>query len=771
MRRRDTGPQPLGSGRPAARFLTIGALLSVIYALNLLGESSAYIYTVVTLGSVVAIAAGAWRNRPAPRLAWWLLLPIGALFAGGIAVRGSTGQDVDLGRSTIAPDLLTVPGYLLFAGMLVLLIRARQAGRSDGVAIDATMFALASFVLFYIGLIEPVLADSSYGIVSQITFSIYPPLSAFLVLLAARLAFTPGHRSPTLTYFLLGMMSIFVGDVMQFLTETRTAVAPLNLVDLPYALAYCFIAAALLHPSVRRIAGERQDHAPSMRHMRTALVGLSLLLPCGLLLLWHPGSRVEQLAVGTLTVVLTGLGTVRLNVATQAQARSEARFAHRATHDALTGLPNRELLLEHIREAMDAPDITRGFGVILLDLDRFKLVNDTLGHVSGDRLLLACAERVNSAASSMGVTGRISGDEFVVLVKGADRAAVLDIAEQIRRSFEAPIDIGHPIYLTASIGVAHTTERIEDAADLLREADTAVYRSKDGGRNRITMFEAEMLEVDERRVELEHALRLALGAGELEVYYQPIVSIGTGRIEGFEALSRWQTPTGWVPPIEFVTVAEESGLIDQLGTWILRESCRQLSRWRSQPEFGHATVSVNLSARQLGPGLVALLDDTLRSTGLPGEALWLELTESMMVNDSSELHELLSEVRALGVRFSLDDFGTGFSSLSYLRRYPLDRLKIDRSFVTGLTRATVAGSLADAIVGIGKSLRLGTVAEGVETVEETLAVWSAGCTLAQGYYFAKPMPATEIPFSIAKVFRAWEELSISAPQLTAVVPS
>ena len=770
MRHRDQDVRTFRSGRPARTFLIVATTVSVVYAFDLTGAASAYLAPLVTLASVVAISVGAWRNRPAPLFAWWLLLPISILFAAGISVRETTGQNVDLERSTILPDLLTVPGYLLFAVMLLVLIRSRQAGRSEGVGLDATMFALASFVVFYIGLIDPVLANGEYGAVAQVTFSIYPPLSAFLVLLAARLAFTPGPRSITLTYFLLGMVSLFVGDVAQFLAETHTAVPPLNLLDLPYALAYSFIAAALLHPSIRRVAVERADHSPSLRHVRAAVVSTSLLLPCVLLLLWHPGSATEQLAVGALTVVLTALGTMRLIVATQAQARSEARFAHRATHDALTSLPNRELLLEMIDAALDEPELAQGLGVILVDLDRFKLVNDTLGHVAGDRLLLECAQRVVSEVRADGIVGRISGDEFVVLLRGASLDAALAVAERLRASFTQPIDIGQPIYLTVSIGLSHTMVRIADPADLLREADTAVYRSKDKGRNRVTVFEREMLEVDERRVELEHALRLALGAGELEVYYQPIVSIETGRVEGFEALSRWQTANGWIPPSEFVSIAEDSGLISQLGSWILRESCRQLSRWRTQPEFHHATVSVNLSARQLGPGLVALVDETLRATGLPGEALWLEITESMMLDDTTELHDILGDIRALGVRFSLDDFGTGFSSLSYLRRYPLDRLKIDRSFVTGLSPASVAGSLADAIVSIGRSLRLSTVAEGVETVDETLALWSLGCPLAQGYYFARPMPATEVPFSLGRIAQAWSELGLHSVVLTTVTP-
>lgn len=753
--------RPIGSGRPAQAFLLAAAVVSFTYGFGLLGEFGGLLAPLVTLASITAIGFAIRRNRPRPRFAWSLMFPISALFAIGISLRDATGQTGSLARSTVLPDIVTVPGYLLFGLMLVLLIRSRQSGRGQGVGLDATMFALASLVVFYIVLIEPVVSTSVYTTTQQITFSLYPPLSAFLVLLAARLAFTPGERSRSITYFLLAMSSLFVGDVVQLLAETDTATLPWNLIDVPYLFAYAFMAASYLHPSIQQVSVQRSDRAPALQKFRNAVVSTAILLPCVLLLLWHPGTRVEQFLVGSLAVVLAGLGAFRLSVATHAQARSEARFAHRATHDPLTDLPNRELLLDRIAEYQLHRDIVeQGIGVILVDIDRFKLVNDTLGHVAGDRLLQQCAQRVREATGDSGIVGRISGDEFLVLTRGAPLAAVSELAERIRTSFAEPIDIGQQIYLTASIGLAHTTTVLDDPADLLREADTAVYRSKDKGRNVVTTFEQQMLEVDERRVELEHALRLALGAGELEVYYQPIVSIETGRVEGFEALSRWQTPGGWVPPVEFVAIAEDSGLIDQLGSWVLRESCRQIGKWRALPELRHASVSVNLSARQIGPELVALIDDTLQSAGVPGEALWLEITESLMVEESTELHEMLDAIRSLGVRFSLDDFGTGFSSLSYLRRFPLDRLKIDRSFVTGLAIENVAGSLADAIVGIGHSLRISTVAEGVETVDELLALHSLGCPLIQGYFFAKPMPPREVPFAIPRIEQTWVALGI-----------
>jgi diguanylate cyclase (GGDEF)-like protein len=744
-----------------ARFAVASGLATAIYAFNLLGDASELIYTPLMLAAVGAIGMGLWKNQPKPRFAWSLMFPISFLFAAGIAVREATGQNVDIGRSTIAPDLLTVPGYLLFGLMLVSLIRSRQAGRFNGLLLDGAMFGAGSLLIFYVLLIQPVLDNGDYSLVARVTFSIYPPLSASLVLLAARLAFTPGHRSVTLRYFLLGIVMILVGDVTQFLAETQTVVFPLNTTDIPYLLAYTFMGAAYLHPSIRRVANDEVDHAPPLQTMRFALAA-SLLIPCLLLLLWRPSSRVEQTLVGGLAVALAGLGALRLIVAVRAQTLSEAKYAHRATHDALTGLPNRELLLERIEAALHSHANDLNVTVVLIDVDRFKLVNDTLGHRAGDELLLEVGRKVQAVVGTLGTVGRVSGDEFVVVLGGLSLTDSRDLAEAICSAFTAPVEAsGAEVYLTVSIGLAHTDDAARSPVDLLREADTAVYRSKEAGRNAVTVYQPEMLEVDSRRVELEHGLRHALGAGGLEVHYQPIVSLTTGAVEGFEALARWHNGEQWVPPMEFVHVAEESGLIGQLGTWILRESCRQIARWRTIPELAHATVSVNLSARQLTPDLVGLVDDTLTASGLPGEALWLEITESMMVQDSDDLQSLITDIHGIGVRLSLDDFGTGFSSLSYLRSYHLDRLKIDRSFVSGLTRDEAEGSLADAIVGIGRSLRIGTVAEGIETPEEALAIQSLGCSLGQGYYFAKPMAPSQVPLALNAIRHAWDQLGLT----------
>jgi diguanylate cyclase len=748
------------TGRSARDFLVASFACSLLYAVGALGDYGEIVYSAVSVAALGATIYGIAAYRPRPLYAWMLLPATGLLFTVGNAVREGTGQNGDLERSTLLPDLFTAPGYLLFAAMLVMVIRARQAGRSEGLGLDALMFALASMTLFYVGLIAPVLHGSEFSRTAQISFSIYPPFSAFLALLAARLAFIPGRRPETLQYFLLGMLSLFVGDVVQFLAETGQYTPPANLIDLPYALAFSCIGASLLHPSVRRVAQTETEHGPSLATLRNALVMVALVLPASLLFFWSTESTVEKLMVGGMAGTLTLAGSIRLLVATRAQARSEQLFAYRATHDVLTDLPNRELLLEEVARAAECVVQGRGIAVVLLDVDRFRLINDTLGHKAGDVLLRSIAGRATEIVGDRGLVARISGDEVTVLLPDTSLAEALDLAEDIRRRFREPFDAGRPIYLTVSVGVTHTTGRVAEPADLLREADTAMYRAKDAGRDRVTVFDRAMLEVDVRRVELEHALRIAIGAGELEIYFQPIVRISTGRVEGFEALARWQTPTGWIPPIEFVAAAESSGLIDDLGRWALIESCRNLSRLRAVPELAHTSVSVNLSARQLTPELAQIVDDTLRATGLPGEALWLELTESMMVEEDEGLHALFTSIHDLGVRFSLDDFGTGFSSLSYLRRFDLDRLKIDRSFVTGLDQTSAPGSLASAIVSMGESLRIETVAEGVEDAAETMAVWSLGCDLAQGYFFARPMPTREIPQSLARIQELWSALDV-----------
>jgi diguanylate cyclase (GGDEF)-like protein/PAS domain S-box-containing protein len=427
----------------------------------------------------------------------------------------------------------------------------------------------------------------------------------------------------------------------------------------------------------------------------------------------------------------------------------EEQLAHQAFHDALTGLANRALFRDRVEHALRRlRRQRRPVAVLLLDLDGFKTVNDSLGHAFGDALLVAVADRLRLHLRPSDTASRLGGDEFAILaedlVEAGDAAVVADrILDAMREPFVVD---GKDVLATASIGVAIAETVPEDADDLLRNADVAMYTAKDRGRNRFELFKPSMHQAMLDRMDLEADLRRAIDRGEFEVYYQPTVALATGWISGMEALVRWNSPErGFVPPGMFITVAEDTGLIVRLGAWVLEEACRQAVAWKQ--EFGSdapRTMSINLSARQLqDDGLVASVAAILERTGIRPEHVVLEITESAVMADAETMIARLHELKALGVRLAIDDFGTGYSSMSYLCSFPIDILKIDRSFVTGVRTEPQKMGIVRTIVELGRILDLQTVAEGIELVEELEELRNLECDLGQGYWFARPLSVTQ----------------------------
>ncbi|HEV8298559.1 MAG TPA: EAL domain-containing protein [Acidimicrobiales bacterium] len=739
------------------RFVAVNVALAAIHSFRLLGDWSDIALSVLTIAAISAIVIGVRRNRPRPAGPWLLVAGSGVLFAIGAIFRESEGSTGNLtAHRPVLPDVFTFPGYFAFAVALIWLLQIRQRREYGvGVALDAFILAIGSFVLVWALLLDPTLSRRDVALVALVAVSIYPPVSVFLVSVAARLAFSPGQRSASHRMLLGGMVSLLVGDVIYFLVDTHVLNPPGRLVDLPYGITYALIGGAALHPSMREVARPRPAGDPTaLRRSRSLLVGAALFVPVLLLLGWSPSHLVERIVMTILVATLCSAAIARIVVAIREQSRSEARLAHLALHDPLTGLPNRVHALEFIASLLEADHGAGSVGVVFLDLDRFKLVNDSLGHPTGDRLLSAVATRLTNLTRPGDLVSRTSGDEFVIVAGGVDVAATVALGERIRAGFETPLDIGSEMVVTVSIGVAHSasTFGVDAAADLIRNADTAMYRSKDRGGNAVTTFDDPMRERVARRLALESALRRALAAGELEVHYQPIVQIETGRIEGFEALARWRTDEGWIPPVEFIPVAEESGLIIPLGAWIMGEAARQVAVWRALPGGTHLTMSVNVSARQVGSSdVVAMVRDALDRCELPGEALWFELTESTMMLDTEDTADTLRRLRALGVRSCVDDFGTGFSSLAYLQRFAIDRLKIDRSFVTAMGDDAAGLSFVSTILAISRVLGVDVVAEGVETTEQATQLLSVGCVSAQGYLFGRPASAADIEVELGRI--------------------
>ena len=416
--------------------------------------------------------------------------------------------------------------------------------------------------------------------------------------------------------------------------------------------------------------------------------------------------------------------------------RLEEQLTHQAFHDPLTGLANRALFRDRVSHALALAQ-RRGspVTVLYLDLDDFKNVNDSLGHAEGDRMLIAAAERFLACARTADTVARLGGDEFAILIEGADGSEGLP--ERIAAAMSHPFSLsGNQLRVTVSIGVASAAPG-ESADDLLRNADMAMYSAKRHGKGRSETYESRMYADIRERLDLEAALRHAIERSELILFYQPIVSLKDGGIYGMEALLRWEHPEfGRLLPQHFVPLAEETGLILQLGSWVLDEACQQLQVWHAAHPELQLSVSVNISGRQLqGEGLADALGRTLASSGVEPSSVVLEITESVLMQQTDAVLERMQQLKALGVRLAIDDFGTGYSSLSYLQRFPIDILKIAKPFVEEVGQGADRSALARAIIGLGDTLKLQTIAEGIERTEQRAALIELGCTLGQGHHF------------------------------------
>ncbi len=441
--------------------------------------------------------------------------------------------------------------------------------------------------------------------------------------------------------------------------------------------------------------------------------------------------------------------TIALHSEMADRQRAQSRLAYLASHDPLTALPNRTLFNETLgAELQKAHRRGRKLAILYLDLDNFKYVNDTLGHAAGDELLQKFASRIVNVLRVGDTIARIGGDEFALLqVDPEDAAQAGELGDRLIAAMLQPFEVGgRPVFIGASIGITLFPDDAGTAELLHRNADLAMYRAKSDGRNRCHFFDETLNEEVHRRALLEQALREPALLDQLEIVYQPQFELRTGRVSGVEALLRWHHPEhGTIPPQEFIRAAERSGLIIDIGSWVLRESCRQAVRWR-EAGLPDLIMAVNVSTLQFREGTMpCLVAEVLAETGLPGEFLELEITETGIMQDVHVAAEMLEALHRQGVGLAIDDFGTGYSSLSYLRRVPVDRLKIDRSFIKDVTLSEDAAVVAATIVQLAHSLRLQVVAEGVETRAQADFVQQTGCAFVQGFYYERPMAADKIP--------------------------
>jgi diguanylate cyclase (GGDEF)-like protein/PAS domain S-box-containing protein len=425
---------------------------------------------------------------------------------------------------------------------------------------------------------------------------------------------------------------------------------------------------------------------------------------------------------------------------------AEAQLLHDAFHDQLTGLPNRALFMDRLGRTIEHTRRREKyfFAVLFLDLDRFKVINDSLGHRVGDRLLVEIARSLHACLRAGDTVARLGGDEFVILLEDiSDIHDATRVAKRVQKTLSRPFQVDqHLVFTSASIGIVLSTVGYDTQEDVLRDADIAMYQAKMLGKAQFVIFDTSMRSQAIARLELENDLRHALARRELELHYQPIVALKDEQIIGFEALLRWQHPArGSISPMEFIPIAEETGIIFDVGEWILREACSQMRRWQTEyPGCMSMKVNVNISQRQFNqPDLFNIVKQTLEETGLDANSLNLEITENMLMDNAEEMIARLEQLRALGVGLHIDDFGTGYSSLSYLQRFPIDTLKIDFSFINRIGDNGDGAEIVRTILLLARELGIDAIAEGVETKNQLEQLRLLECEYAQGFYFAKPL--------------------------------
>ncbi|MGN9914296.1 putative bifunctional diguanylate cyclase/phosphodiesterase [Phytohabitans sp. LJ34] len=766
----------IGAPRRPWQIVLAGGLTLVLVAWPLPQAVAAPTWIVTQLVTV-GVATYALTSREAlHRSGWWVLLASCGLGLASAALHVVPSDDAAWPIALAARSALFVLG-------LILLLGVRRAQPTDQNFLDAAIVAAGLAIVAWAFLIEPWLGAQPPGAEYTGVVVCFGALDLLLLALSLRIVSNPTSRTPTMLLLAGGAGVVLAADLASIVrvgTHGLAGFQPGGLVFTAWQLCGVLVAAAALHPSYgrgyRRPEGGAEDVLPRARFVTFVVVALlapvvpvvglltSNLVPseavpalvgaaaltCGLLVLLVVRlgnfARLAVRRAGAMNVQSAAL-MVQATALQQALGEQEAlqkELAHRALHDPLTGLANRALLAERLERVL--VDAGRGpGGLLLIDLDGFKDVNDTLGHPAGDELLVRVAERLRVAASGADTVSRLGGDEFAVLLTdtGADRCRQVAscVIEAVREVYPLA---ERQVCLAASGGLLILDRERTEPAEALRDADLALYAAKEAGKNQVVEFSPRMREARLCHAQLAANLRAALAADALTVLYQPIVDLHSGQPVAMEALLRWRTADGRdVPPSKFIAVAEEIGLVVDVGAKVLRDATAQASRWHTRHDVA---VSVNVSARQLAsPAFAAEVLDVLAGRSLPPAALIVEITETVLVEAAGAAGELsqrsLATLREHGVRIAVDDFGTGYSSLAYLQRLPIDILKIDHTFTATLDSPSERdGRFVGAILGLGSSLGVPTVAEGVETPRQAALLRELGCPLAQGYHFARPCP-------------------------------
>ena len=753
MRRQRLQARRLPAGAASSfAYLAYGAAMALALIVLRATELATIPITLVGLSTAAAVFVGRRRHRPAVTFPWTLFAVASVAFIVGAGLRQA------LVGEPVAPlaDVFTLSGYACLLVAFVALLRNRRSNGSgphelvDGVIVCV---AAASAVLVFLAL--PVVEAEGWSTFT-VLLGAYPLIDVAVVFVTVLLSWTSANRALSFWLLAVTMTAMLIGDIGYAYIGTHGHVVGSPLLDLPFVLAFGCFGAAALHPSMNALSDIQPRAVQSWSFARLAVLAPVMLVPSVVVIVSR--TPTADWVCGVASAMIALLLLVRAVGAVGEHTVSQQGLRYQATHDALTGLANRARLVDRVEAFIARSERDGGrVDLLFLDLDSFKLINDTWGHQTGDQVLRTAADRLRYVADASDIVARIGGDEFVVarfVAPDQSRTGEL-LAADILDSFRVPLsETETALVATVSIGLVRSTHPAT-AEGLLRDADTAMYRAKGSGRNRCATFDSTMHDAVRRRVETELALRYAMDRREFLLYYQPIVNLETRDVVGVEALIRWAHPgMGMVSPLDFIPVAEETGLIVEIGEWVVSEALRQLNRWRLEGRED-LWVSVNVSARQLRDArLVDHVESELRRYGVPPHKLVVEITETAMMADERTSAALLNRLREMGVPLAVDDFGTGYSSLGHLRRFPVSKVKIDRAFVSGVDTDNDDAEIVRAVVAMSLAMGLEVVAEGIETEGQRALLLQTGVHLGQGWLFGRAEPPDECLLDAAQPVRA-----------------
>jgi diguanylate cyclase (GGDEF)-like protein len=736
-------------------YLAGGGLVVALYLLVPDGIPRDVAYVAVGLSSVAAMVVGVRHYRPL-RPTGWYLMTIGHLTFVTGDILYFWYQDVAHVAAYPSPaDALYLVSYPLYIAGFAILIRARKHGADVTGQIDGLIFTIALGLVYWVALVGPAVRNTGQSLTARSVSIAYPVADILLLALLVRLLITPGARTAAFRLLSTAVALLLVADTAFALITAHSSYTS-GVVDLAWLGSYVAWGAAALHPSMRVISQHGEEvPVPFTVHRLVALSLAFFIGPCALGVEFLLKAPLDVWAVTACSLALFDLVVARMYMAMEAIWAStrqrdllQSDLTHQATHDSLTQLANRAYAVETIEAAMYRAQRSESrVGLLSVDLDQFKIINDTLGHGAGDEVLRETARRLRAMVRGGDTAGRLGGDEFIVLIEAPEsEAALVELAQRLVTALAAPMRIGdNTVSITASIGVAVGRDGRTDADGLLREADAAMYRAKTEGRNRAEVFDDGLRREMQERTSLEAGIRAALDNHEFVLHYQTIVHVSTRGADGYEALLRWNRPGyGVVMPDDFIPTAELSNLICDIGRFALNEATHQLATWAAaRPDRdGHMTVAVNISGRHLAnASIVADVTEALRSSHLPPDRLVLEITETVLVDQPTAITRL-NALRELGVGISIDDFGTGYTSIGQLSHLSVDSLKIDKSLVESSAPGT--RELVRLVVHAAHAFGLSVIAEGVEIESQLGPLERIGCDYAQGYLFTHPESAHTI---------------------------